>query len=457
MYLDISNTHRGANWARSFQTGSFQNLRILKLSGLRLTDKQFPTMVLAKCSLRLWSLDVRDNLLRDSFLEELNRYAFPEYDIRLQFPIRAVVSASDEELYESVAFYCKDAGHDQFPPYNSLVGMRYDDLDRFKKHLLTEADLKADPARCLPLDDKNTQVTGLTHLYLSDNKFTWPFVRALISMYNIRLQVLDVGSPQIPVTVDGWSSFIMPYSLTFAAPHCAQLLHRKSGSRIQRLRINHSLVTQVPTITYLSSRPGFRWDCLKRAEKVDQETEQIWGPLFMPQDNYMISSLSLTDIPTHSYGTIIERLIEFLRQCHAQEVRLAAARASQHNHRAPPLLSGLRYLRLEFIDPHPDTFFVPSPSSPNTLSVSGDKDADTFMASGSNDFSFFPETPTHRPPRRGSSQTLGKGTEVTRDEDELTEPKNVIQELKKFRQIVPRWSGTLQIVRHTSSQSVVLE
>lgn len=247
MYLDVSYTYRGEAWTKTFREADTTNMRIAKLRGLRLTDTEFPKALLTRGGLRIWSLDLRDNFLRDPLLQDLHQFGFPSFDAALQRR-DAIVTASDEDLYEPARFYCQEQAHELDAPFNTLVNMRNDTLDGFKAHTVACGNLIAEPSRSLSFEDPYIQVTGLTHLYLGGNKFTWQGIRSLLSNFTTRLQVLDAGSPLI-VNTGEFAHLTLPHSITFAVPNCASLLHRRSGTRIQRLRIHHSLVTLTPTIT----------------------------------------------------------------------------------------------------------------------------------------------------------------------------------------------------------------
>lgn len=97
--------------------------------------------------------------------------------------------------------------------------------------------------------------------------------------------------------------------------------------------------------------------------------------------------------------------------------------------------------------------------------MSGDKDADTASASAVGDFSFFAEEKPRVDQRaQGRKRDFAWGIEngdgdgdgdgdggskkvVGVENEARRRPKDVIEELKKFRRAQPRWSGKLEILR----------
>ena len=95
--------------------------------------------------------------------------------------------------------------------------------------------------------------------------------------------------------------------------------------------------------------------------------------------------------------------------------------------------------------------------------MSGDADADTYMASSGKDFSFFPEERVETRRASLASATIGSGMGKERRAEEEEEesgpavPTSVIEALKEFRKTAPRWGGTLQIVRVSGTSAEVVE
>merc|ERR1711964_721085 len=154
-----------------------------------------------------------------------------------------------------------------------------------------------------------------------------------------------------------------------------------------------------------------------------------WDPnvSYHPLQNHRITHLILTHIPTKSYGILIDHLIALIRKATKQHQDIERVRSTTiQPRRSPVLLSGLRLLRLEFI--HDDGKGGPSSS------VSGDKDADTFLERSLGDFSFFGE--------EEAGESSGR-----KEKEEEKVLRDVVAELKAFREKEqPRWPGQLQLV-----------
>ena len=120
MYLDLSNTSRVEGWTRFLPSRVFDNLRILKLRGLRLTDQTIPGDAL-RAWLSLWSLDLRDNSLTDMTIDFLLTDSFPS----------RIRCGSIGSLYEDPPVYeaRADPNHSYFSD-NSLVPLRPDNVSR---------------------------------------------------------------------------------------------------------------------------------------------------------------------------------------------------------------------------------------------------------------------------------------------------------------------------------------
>ncbi|RDL35479.1 uncharacterized protein BP5553_07410 [Venustampulla echinocandica] len=408
MFLDISYTTRTEDFTRVYSTCSFPNLRVLKLRGLRLTDTHLPRAIAN--GHKLWSLDVRDNLLTDQAVEMLlQRFILPP----IAQPTHAVTS-TDMDLFDNPPVYQREP---RVETALHMVPLRPDDEDGFMEYVSRNGNLAQEDHP--PLDDADDMLrpTGLTQLYISGNKLTSLGVHRLLHQ-TTRLQVLDVGSVRAPT---------MQLNIAYAT-HLAQLnsvhaLKSQSGTRLEVLRIHHSVVTCAPTILP-SNSSNYDLRHLHKAE-IEFSNRQV-GALeaLHPLDNPRIRYLCLTDIPTKSYGPILNRLKEFITLCASQQrlIEIAATGIGAAHHRGPKLLTGLRTLRLEFIQDN---------GSAVGISASGDRDADEFLAQSMGDFSFFEgglDAPPQPPPP-------------------LTEALKVVEDLREFRRtMVQKWNGKLELV-----------
>jgi hypothetical protein len=482
MYLDISYTKTdiGSFHGLSQICTGFPNVRVLKMRGLRLFDWEF-----ARISLlfgKLWSLDLTDNSLTDVVFPLL----VSAFMLGAIEPRVATINLPDEELFDDVPHYVQDAHRGII---ETTVALRPDSSDKFMEYIENHSTFPAINDQVLDDHDPLLRRTGLTQLYISNNKLTSHGVKKFLTKAN-RLQVLDVGSVET-VWESGLRSNYGPGTVAYQQPNTVFAISRDACSRMENLRIHHSLVTCVSTVVRIGSPSKcFTLELLERAEKEglkrvgDLSRFPERYKVFSPLENHRISKLTLTDLPTKSFGLTIKRLIEFLEDCRIQEERLNQARYfTKKSRRAPQLLPGLRILRLEFIPE--DT----RPQSPDWGgSVSGDRDADNFLASSEGDFSFFDDPKTMSSvSRRGSVTRITTGSKIVelampasrkgsimggglpqRAMSTLSRPssagsgseapsnpppyvaqeaKDVVEELKKYRAAKERkWTGDLQLV-----------
>lgn len=432
MYLDLSNTTRTEAWTQLLTSRVFNSLRILKLRGLRLTDQNLPVNALHSW-LRLWSLDLRDNSLTDQTIDVLLEECFAP-----KIAPTAIGPSSDEMLYEDPPLYqLRDQSDYLYISSDSIVPLRPDSTDTFMAYMKQYADLTSDASHVLPEKDPMRKSTGLTHLYISDNGLTSRGIRKLLENTN-RLQVLDVGTVRTSPSL----RYPIPHTTPYCQPDTAYLLHRQTGTRIENLRIHHSIITQTPTIVQGRLENGYTPQHLAKAERFSGKEPQGFNPL----DNYRLTSLTLTDIPLKSTGPTITRLIDFLRLCALQEATLlSASQSGTRNRRSPRLLPGLRRLRLEFLNERAGADEI-GPS------VSGDQDADEFQAQSMGDFSFFADEKPTSPLSRRGSEAGGWNWPIPGSAkssvSEVVESKDVVEELKVFRREgrERKWGGSLELV-----------
>jgi len=484
LFLDLSYTMASEMIATELNALSFPSLRVLKLRGLRLTDQKLQSILHGRHL--LWSLDVRENLLTDTVTEALLPF------LRRRTPRPESLDWSQEwELYDNPPFYARHEGthevedgfaHDE---WKFSVPYRPDDKEAFMKYFETNGRLDHRGRRWLNDDDPLYRETGLTHLYISGNKLSCEGIQGLIA-HTGSLHAFDVGSVLWPNARIGVPEMQMPY----AQLNIGRYLPRSASNFLTRLRVHHSIVTYTPTIR-LTNKNEYTLESLELAESVGASIRDKTSPHrcvpFVLLTNFRLKSLTLCDVPTKSYGFVLQELKTLLSRCRVQEQTLAEAKKAQGNQRrAPQLLTGLETLRLEFVPLHRPTVVALS-------SVSGDTDADAFLASTAGDFSFFGEAESSKPTapslRSQASSFLGssrpstssssaasrpasasggepkqkrrwwkkeegkgkgkvKGKEIRRVEP--AEPErvllDVVDELKQFRKGEERWGGKLEIV-----------
>lgn len=361
MYLDLSYTCRPEDLKLQ---NPLDNLRILKMRGLRMT--KLPRFIIT-LGRQLWSLDIRDNLLTDASIVKLLENCFQQdYPslVRDQYPNDDI-----HHLYDNPPVYHMiDEGHN---PATDFVQLRPDAASSFIKYVTDNGNLYSSGTSVLPFEDPMFLRTGLTQLYLSGNRLQSSIIAILFRSQN-RLQVLDIGSVRL-------TSASLAYKAIHGLDAGMERISPIFGSRLEELRIHHSAVTQIPTIVRLdATTSGFDLESLKVAESMYNPE---WSRL-SPLNHHRLKSLTLTDIPTKSYGPSVAQLTRLLKELAEQEEKLAAARAAMpNNRRAPQVLNGLRTLRLEFL---PE-----APVAENAPYVSGDRDVDGFLSKSLGDFSFF--------------------------------------------------------------------
>jgi hypothetical protein len=402
IYLDIGPCTKTASWLSILDGVNFPNLRILKIDHLRLTNGSFPKgLIQGSFGLRLWSLDLSHNLLDDRIIKILLDSLCPT-PIMESIPVSGI---ANEALYEATPSYEQVQAGTVHESLNN-IDRRPDTPNGLLKYVTKQDHWKISIGVHLDENDTLLAQTGLTHLYISDNRLTSGTLKRFLRGIN-RLQVLDVGSLTFTLK-DEWKPYFLPIPFTKVLLQTESITELNRRSYLEELRCHHSIVTLIPTIlSTAESSTGFSLDLVSKAESLSKSQELLYPEPLSPLKNYRLRKLTLTDIPLKSYGPTILALLSFLDLCRQQELKIKAARKDNHdNRRAPPVLSGLRILRLEFINE--------DNKSKTTISVSGHEDADKFYASSAGDFSFFSETPMPFQPRKGSSSAISTITSPSR-------------------------------------------
>ena len=387
---------------------NYSNLRVLKIRGVSLDDTQL-RFILCKGEFQLWSLDVRDNNLTDKAIEVLLKWG-----IMPDIP-RRYTRVDDDIRYEAPPLY--DNQHlmidlDEFPQ------VRHDDVERFSAELYDgrpSSNMNAFSANSNGLNVS----TGITNLYLSGNKFTPDAIKTLLRR-GTTLQVLDIGSVRDELIE---LALKQTYVRCLSLHAISEYLTAKHAPPIEILRVHHWIVTQTPTILTSGNQH------LTIKSLIPQTYYDKGIPTLLPSMNYRIRNLTLTAIPRQCDRQFLGKLIMFLNGARDQEQELAALK---NHRRAPPKLSGLRVLRLEFL---PEVVRQPS------VSVSGDSDADTFHKASEGDFSFF-----EKEVRESKGEGKGKGKERGPAPAEEPESLDLVEALKEYRGKEPKWGGRLELV-----------
>ncbi|KAL1895285.1 hypothetical protein Sste5346_005432 [Sporothrix stenoceras] len=425
VYLDMSNVPgslKGIIKTGTFNQGALPHLRVLKLRGRELDDASL-VPIAEHAKQRIWSLDLSYNKLTDRCLRNLFHHCFGVDDLTAQ--------ASHYEVEGKLAIV-EDVPGETIPPLwrgwfsyivESVASGTFSHPDRYLAdapvydadnhncpslpRLAGNEPLRSDRAEDVklalaggpgqnPLDWHHVRDAdicklppSLTHLYLSGNRdFTVDGVESIFRCSKGHIQHFDCASPAIPTYGQ------VPFTLSGILGR-SHLFRPVMASNLRSLRVHHSLVTHIPTLSDPSKSPR---EALAYAETVLCERAEIAYPTvgqgqeegLGPDWNPRLKSLTLTCLPRVSTGLLIDRLIRFLVSAAEQEAAVreqqAAISAVTSRRRGPTMLSGLRHLRLEF-EPYPPQDEDLGDGAFDSL------DAKALLNAGTDEgFSFFRET-----------------------------------------------------------------
>jgi len=429
IYLDLSHTKVGGSRDYYLDLSLFPSLRILKMQEAGLRDFEL-RQILSTCTIRLQlsSLDIRDNELTDDALADIGQYLAPGLNIakpdenteKTSYfedpPMYRERSRTDEEL--------EDAPETHDAPLDSPEAFM-----KYVKAHKNEVDL--------------VQRTGLTAIYLSGNSFTSDTFLRLFRLCDC-LQIVDLDCE---FRVTRYSKELSqdrthPDMKDSAVPPAVYLLSPQNSRRLEILRIHHSLVTHVPSLhSWIKEREEAQDEAYLDRLFADASSHgyNLGAQYLLPDVNPRLHTLTLTGLPTSCDPCLLSRLTAFLRAASAQESAIERACSSVSRRRGAQVLRGLRVLRLELDD---DRGVGPS--------VSGDRDADEFVARSAEDFSFFEEE--KREKGAGRRVPLKEGLrryrmETLRDLNAVRESLGGVPEWR-VRRGAPHyhWSGRLEVV-----------
>ncbi|ATY63533.1 leucine rich repeat domain containing [Cordyceps militaris] len=405
VYLDVSNLP--GSLAPLLQPLLFPDLRILKLAGRELDDATLIGLV-EQYRLRLWSLHLGKNRLTNSVVPTLVERCFPSSSLRspARFQVEGKLFASNHgtasygpfEFIEESRFsgsfssperYFLDAPTYDAQPY-LLHGQRQ--VLRSDGRGTLRSDSANEAARILSNQSANYDVEdtyrnsrGVTHLDISYNQISASGVERLLRTSNGQLEHFACDSmPLVPPrspALDFWPSYTSLHGIV-GSPHVFRPVY---SSNLRSLRIHHSLVTNIPTLTAdgLSSLARLYLAETSILSRIDKAYPQR----FVPDMNPRLDSLALTCVPRRSSGPLVERLLNFLQLLSIQERGISDATdtSGSSSWREPGVLRGLRHLRLEF---EADTLG-------DDTTATEDLDAEQLMNSGEKGFSFFEDESHH--------------------------------------------------------------
>jgi len=397
IYLDLSSTRAANNTSVLQQIGSITKvpaLEVLKLRNIGLGDAGLIKLATG-LGIRVWSLDLRQNLLTDTAVLILLKFCFLRPD-----------------------FASPPSSHKDQMDY--INGLGPEDNESSVLHRLAGSPKSG----CL-----RRYWTGLTHLYISDN--TNITIRSLCPLIKAwRLIALDWGKlkslPEYPLALQDFAAARLLLDTLEA--------EMKAGARLHYLRVDHLLVTReyaaldagIHLQSTMDHWPGW-------SEDVTQ------GTLFCENKlpGLGLHTLVLTDLPSRSArGWLTKGLLAFLYKCASEE--RANADDPQVIDVAGYPATNLRELHLELR------------KTSETDPLNSDFASLTFQDALEHDFSFFRDRPSRGTSSRHPSATRKQVNPYEGD---------IVQALQKFRVHFPwKWSGKLVVVptpQHTKRQDPI--
>lgn len=397
VYLDISDVRGSIQnpvLQRKIAPRSLSHLRILKARGRGLDLDDTTTYVLLESfKTQLWSLDMSGNRITDGILPELVNLTFPPLSIRTgvsRFNVEGILSfeSSGHNTYGKHAFIQESQWSGSFshpqrhladaPVYTrnsaqhtpqGATGVRSDGRAKIR---CDSADavkrLLADGLNTVPVEhvydlDICRDRGGITHLYLNKTSISSRGLGRLIRESPGQLERLECSSPLITIPPRDPSEPALPHWLgkqpqLYGAIGITHLFRPVWSSNLQVLRIHHSFVTQVLTLTG-TALPTMENIWLAETCLLPRAV-LAYPQAFIPDMNPRLRSLTLTQIPRYSTGCLIDKLIGLLKLASIQEGAIqdsaeeasAALNTSTSSRYGPSMLSGLRHIHFQFeIDP----------------------------------------------------------------------------------------------------------
>ncbi|KAI1652038.1 uncharacterized protein F4817DRAFT_1660 [Daldinia loculata] len=401
VYLDMSFTPGSVKTAvlSSLNPDTLPELRVLRVAG-REMDNPTASLLFRTFGRQLWSLDLSNNKLGDGIIDDLvehcispstfhtdahfdteGRLILPE-DIggRKYGPFEFIEESERSKHERDLERYLSDSpcysqradqtGLQEWQAIrpDGLAPLRHDDVNTAKRLLLSES-LSATAGS---LDSRGS---GLTHLYLNGNKFTVSGIERLIRTSRGRLEHFECDSCLCTPTNFPTGQNLKSLRL-LGFPGSAPLFRPVISSAIRSLRVHHSLVTQVPSIS-IEGLPSKHAAHLAEGQ-LFESIRRAYPLALAPDTNPRITSLTLTNIPARSTGPVIEQLIRFLDLACVQQKAIGHAEALFHG-RGSSVLKGLRHIRLELEPNFSD--------SSNVISTSSDVDFDKLLDPAEEGFS----------------------------------------------------------------------
>ncbi|KAI7977712.1 hypothetical protein EIK77_009252 [Talaromyces pinophilus] len=219
VYLDLSRTSPARDRSVLSVLSELPDLRVLKLRGIGLKDADAEFLANA-IGTRVRLLDLRNNVLTDRSVRSLLQACF-------------LPKGTNQDSVNGNG----DEYHQNHPP----ALLQNPDLDKDFLDILTR-----------PLTGRsifeNLPKSGITHLYISDNRLTVEGVAALLA--SKRLYLLDVGSVDTAQTLKDDQPLLSPpgsktdFTTVPGAEKLVPILGAYAKDGLTYLRVNHAIVTK---------------------------------------------------------------------------------------------------------------------------------------------------------------------------------------------------------------------
>lgn len=407
VFLDISyipGSVKSATQA-SLNPRFLPELRVLKVQG-REMDNTTASLLLQAFGRQLRGLDLSYNKLGDDILDEIVENSISHFTFHtdahfekegklvlqknigsrkygpFEFIEESGNSRDSQFLEKHLAdspFYSQRADLTELQEWQAvrpdgLVAVRRDGAGMMKKLLLDEAMSALNRNDSTVRGPPHLGSSGITHLYLNGNRFTSTGIDRLIRTSRGRLEHFECDSclydPSHP-RISGNIKELKVLGFFGSAP----LFRPVISSALRSLRVHHSLVTRVPS---LSADGLSRATAARVAEgQLYKNIRRIYPLALVPDTNPRITSLTLTNIPARSTGPIIEQLTQFLHLASIQQNTIKTARVV-FTGRSSSVLKGLRHIRLELEPDFSD--------STDAISMSDEVDFDKLLDPAEDDF-----------------------------------------------------------------------
>ncbi|KAL9095062.1 MAG: hypothetical protein Q9165_002664 [Trypethelium subeluteriae] len=414
------------------------HLQILKLRGISLTDEDLLWLCggvidgqrrMPGLGLRVWSLDVRDNLLTDASGGILGQYSSALPGLPSYAEVPPPPYESTQTVIHPSRFIVLGTNWPRFLESRIAAAPINEDLSTRDDERGVIEELRNAPRPSLSASLLAGKDRGVTHLYISGNRLTYKGVTLLFSLTT--LQALDCGTVSA-ASLRTESDQVCDGDALAAALHLVAL---SRTSPLRYLRINHRIVTgfsaYVDRLSWGSASDGedargLAFNAISQAQKLLDATvphmgdSSHWlnsrdksnrGRQWLPDEPppytedsaahqqavdfrfdpalLAIRKLVLTDVPAHSSkGELTDCLRKFL-QASGDMQRIAMDYVWQQRHPnedipdflpQPKIPLAIQELCLEMAE-------MPSPGPIQD-------ESDAFAELSKDDFSFFPEEKT---------------------------------------------------------------